>query len=61
MKVRIMEKANFNKYIITDLLHEKNGYDGVVCTDWLVTANEVVNQEYSREKHGESRNMEKIL
>lgn len=35
-----MEKTNFNKYIITDLLHEKNGYDGVVCTDWLVTANE---------------------
>jgi beta-glucosidase len=27
----------YNKYIITDLLRDKNGYDGVVCTDWLVT------------------------
>lgn len=31
---------NFSKYIITDLLREKYGYDGVVCTDWLVTADE---------------------
>lgn len=30
----------FNKYIITDLLREKFGYDGVLCTDWLITANE---------------------
>lgn len=28
----------YSKYIITDLLREKYGYDGVVCTDWLVTA-----------------------
>ena len=28
---------NFSKYIITDLLREKFGYDGVVCTDWGVT------------------------
>ena len=28
---------NFSKYIITDLLREKYGYDGVVCTDWGVT------------------------
>ena len=31
---------NFSKYIITDLLRQKYGYDGVVCTDWLVTADE---------------------
>lgn len=31
---------NFSKYIITDLLREKYGYDGVVCTDWMVTTNE---------------------
>lgn len=31
---------NFSKYIITDLLREKQGYDGVVCTDWLVTKDE---------------------
>lgn len=31
---------NFSKYIITDLLREKYKYDGVVCTDWLVTQNE---------------------
>lgn len=30
----------FSKYIITDLLRDKYGYDGVVCTDWLVTADE---------------------
>lgn len=30
----------FNKYIVTDLLREKYGYNGVVCTDWLITANE---------------------
>ena len=28
---------NFSEYIITDLLREKYGYDGVVCTDWGVT------------------------
>lgn len=27
----------FNKYLITDLLRGKYGYDGVVCTDWLIT------------------------
>lgn len=30
----------FNKYIINDLLREKFGYDGVLCTDWMITANE---------------------
>lgn len=30
----------FSKYIVTDLLREKYGYDGVVCTDWLITADE---------------------
>jgi beta-glucosidase len=30
----------FSKYIITDLLRKKYGYDGVVCTDWLITADE---------------------
>jgi beta-glucosidase len=28
----------YSKYIITDLLRERYGYDGVVCTDWLITA-----------------------
>ena len=27
----------FSKYIITDLLREKYGFNGVVCTDWGVT------------------------
>jgi beta-glucosidase len=27
----------YSKYVITDLLHEKYGFDGVVCTDWGVT------------------------
>ena len=30
----------FSKYIITDLLRDQYGYDGVVCTDWLITADE---------------------
>ncbi len=30
----------FSKYIITDLLRDKYGYDGVVCTDWLITGDE---------------------
>lgn len=28
---------SFSKYIITDLLREKYAYDGVVCTDWNIT------------------------
>ncbi|MCH5684426.1 glycoside hydrolase family 3 protein [Niabella sp. W65] len=31
---------NFSKYILTDLLRKKYNYDGVICTDWLVTADE---------------------
>ncbi|MGZ8515879.1 MAG: glycoside hydrolase family 3 N-terminal domain-containing protein [Chitinophagaceae bacterium] len=31
---------NYNSYIITDLLRKKYRYDGVVCTDWLVTGDE---------------------
>ncbi len=31
---------NYNAYIITDLLRKKYQYDGVVCTDWLVTGDE---------------------
>ncbi|MNX50543.1 Periplasmic beta-glucosidase precursor [compost metagenome] len=30
----------FSKYIVTDLLRNKFGYEGVVCTDWLITGNE---------------------
>lgn len=30
----------FSKYMITELLRNKYGYDGVVCTDWLITADE---------------------
>lgn len=30
----------FSKYIITDLLRDKYGYDGVVCTDWMITHDE---------------------
>jgi len=31
---------NYNSYLITDLLRKKYKYDGVVCTDWLVTGDE---------------------
>lgn len=30
----------YSKYLITDLLRNKYDYNGVVCTDWLITANE---------------------
>ncbi len=30
----------YSKYLITDLLRNKYKYDGVVCTDWMVTADE---------------------
>lgn len=30
----------FSKYLISDLLRGRYGYDGVVCTDWLITADE---------------------
>jgi beta-glucosidase len=30
----------FSKYIVGDLLRKKYSYDGVVCTDWLVTGDE---------------------
>ncbi|UKB85226.1 glycoside hydrolase family 3 C-terminal domain-containing protein [Chryseobacterium sp. MEBOG06] len=30
----------FSKYLITDLLRGKYDYDGVVCSDWLITADE---------------------
>lgn len=32
----------YNKYMITDLLREKYGYDGVICTDWGVTRDHTV-------------------
>jgi beta-glucosidase len=31
---------SYNKYIITDLLRDKYKFDGVACTDWLVTGDE---------------------
>jgi beta-glucosidase len=31
---------SFSKYVITDLLRDKYKYDGVVCTDWGITADE---------------------
>lgn len=29
---------SYNRYLITDLLRNKYGFDGVVCTDWMITA-----------------------
>lgn len=31
---------SYNRYIITDLLREQYGFDGVACTDWSITADE---------------------
>ncbi|WP_278035700.1 glycoside hydrolase family 3 protein [Flavobacterium nitratireducens] len=30
----------FSKFIVKDLLRDKYNYDGVLCTDWLITADE---------------------
>jgi beta-glucosidase len=34
---------SYNSYIINDLLRNRYGYDGVVCTDWVITADEPEN------------------
>ncbi|WP_078435134.1 glycoside hydrolase family 3 protein [Metabacillus halosaccharovorans] len=31
---------SYNKYLISDLLRDRYGYGGVVCTDWLITGDE---------------------
>ncbi|MBB3113901.1 beta-glucosidase [Paenibacillus phyllosphaerae] len=31
---------SYNRYLIQDLLRTRYGYDGVVCTDWLITGDE---------------------
>ncbi len=33
----------YSRYLITDLLRKKYGYDEVVCTDWCITADEPMN------------------
>lgn len=33
---------NYDRYLITDLLRKKYGYEGVVCTDWNVTGDHKV-------------------
>ncbi len=43
---------NFNYDIITCQLREQEGYDGVVCTDWGVTADEVHPGSYSGKPWG---------
>lgn len=32
--------CSYSKYLITDLLRETYGYDGVVCTDWGITTDQ---------------------
>ncbi|AEI39949.1 glycoside hydrolase family 3 protein [Paenibacillus mucilaginosus] len=36
---------SYSSYLIRDLLREKYGYDGVVCTDWLITADETASRD----------------
>jgi beta-glucosidase len=42
----------FSRYIITDLLRDKYGYDGVVCTDWGVTGDVQSVDEFSGKSWG---------
>ena len=34
--------TNYNRYMVSDLLRQQYGYDGVVCTDWGVTRDHTV-------------------
>lgn len=34
---------SYNSYLINELLRNRYGYDGVVCTDWIITADEPEN------------------
>ena len=44
---------NYNSYIINDLLRKKYHFDGVVCTDWMVTGDETaVDQFFSGKSWG---------
>ncbi len=47
---------NYNSYIITDLLRKKYKYDGVVCTDWLVTGDETAIDVFIQVNPGEWKN-----
>jgi len=48
---------NYNAYIINDLLRNKYHFDGVVCTDWLVTADETAVDQFLS---GKSWGVEKL-
>jgi len=37
---------SYSKYIISDLLRDEFGYDGVLCTDWMITADAVNVHEF---------------
>lgn len=36
---------SYNAYLIGDLLRDEHGYDGVVCTDWMITADESASKD----------------
>ncbi len=42
----------YNKYIIQDLLRDKYGFDGVVCTDWGVTGDVETVDEFTGKSWG---------
>lgn len=48
---------SYNYYIIHDLLREKYKFDGVVCTDWLITADETALDQFLT---GKSWGVEKL-
>ena len=44
---------SYSEYLISDLLRERHGYDGVVCTDWGITGEPAPTVEgFSRRCHG---------
>nr|WP_274636788.1 glycoside hydrolase family 3 N-terminal domain-containing protein [Microbacterium bovistercoris] len=57
----------FNKSVLTGLLRERFGFDGIVCTDWgLITDNEIMGQPFPARAWGvehltPAERMQKIL
>lgn len=37
---------SYSRYLIKDLLRDKYGYEGVVCTDWMITGDETSRDEF---------------
>lgn len=44
--------CSYSRYLVTDLLRERFGFDGVVCTDWNITYDETTVMIFTPENAG---------